>query len=143
MEVSRIPTEATYDLRSRVLRPGRPIEVVHYPNDARSVHFGVLDGGQVVSVVTAHAEDSELFPGVAGQWRIRGMATDPSCQGKGVGALGLKALLDWARSEGISLVWCNARLRAVSFYARHGFTIESELFEIPDIGPHYVMKVNL
>lgn len=143
MEVSRIPTEATYDLRSRVLRPGRPIEVVHYPHDGRSVHFGVLEGSRVISVVTTHAEDFPGFPQVRGQWRIRGMATDPEFQGKGVGALGLKALLDWARSEKIPLIWCNARIRAVPFYERHGFTIESELFEIPDIGPHYVMKVSL
>ncbi|RZA08433.1 MAG: GNAT family N-acetyltransferase, partial [Proteobacteria bacterium] len=116
METAEISTSDTYDLRSRVLRPGRALSAVQFPRDAESKHFGVIEGGRVISVVTAHAEDSPLFPGEAGGWRIRGMATDPSWQGKGAGALGLAALLAWGRQNGVPFFWCNARVGAFRFY---------------------------
>lgn len=99
---------------------------------------------KLVSIVTAHPEDYKLFSSFGGgHWRIRGMATDLSAQGKGFGGAVLHALLDWGRSEGVPLFWCNARERAIPFYLKHGFTIESELFEIKGIGAHKLMKIVL
>jgi predicted GNAT family N-acyltransferase len=40
-------------------------------------------------------------------------------------------------------VWCNARTPAVGLYAREGFAIEGEEFELPEIGPHVVMTRSL
>ena len=42
-------------------------------------------------------------------------------------------------SGGGSYLWCNARLIAVPFYERMGLTAVGDLFEMPEIGPHYVM----
>lgn len=39
-------------------------------------------------------------------------------------------------------LWCNARESAVSFYAKYGWLVEGTPFEIPKIGPHYVMRWN-
>lgn len=39
----------------------------------------------------------------------------------------------WGAEKGIPLFWCDAR-------ERHGFTGESDFFEIEGIGPHKVMK---
>jgi predicted GNAT family N-acyltransferase len=36
-------------------------------------------------------------------------------------------------------VWCNARTPALRLYERAGFERESGEFEIPGIGPHFVM----
>jgi GNAT superfamily N-acetyltransferase len=67
------------------------------------------------------------------------MATDPAHRGRGVGGAILDALVDHARAQGATRVWCNARTPALSLYARAGFEPESEEFEIPGIGPHFVM----
>lgn len=131
----RITAEETYPLRHLVL--GHPPEANHFPRDPESVHFGALEGDRIVSIVTAHPEPRF---GVAGAWRIRGMATDPAVQSQGAGGAALEALLAWGRAERVPLFWCNARERAIPFYERHGFTVESELFDIPGVGPHKVMK---
>jgi len=142
MDFRELATRDTYDLRSRVLRPGRGPEAARFPLDASSRHFGMVEAGRVVGVVSVHAEDSPLFMAEGG-WRIRGMAVDPGAQGRGVGSRLLVGLLAWARAERIPFFWCNARVVAFDFYRRHGFTFESELFEIEDVGPHRVMRVVL
>jgi len=37
-------------------------------------------------------------------------------------------------------VWCNARTPALSLYQRAGLAVVSEEFELPRIGPHFVME---
>lgn len=143
MQVREITTEETIELRSRVLRPNQPRSACYYPDDHLAKHFGAFNGeGRLMSIVTAHAEDSPRFS-PKGQWRIRGMASEPEAQGKGFGAAVLLGLMDWARDRGIPLLWCNAREKAIPFYLKHGFSVESELFEIAGIGPHKVMKIDL
>lgn len=136
MKVRKIPSELTYDLRLRVLRPFHTLLDCQFPKDNESVHFGVFDGEKLISIVSAHPENSPLFAEPT-QWRIRGMATDPDYQGKGAGALALAALLEWGKE--IPLFWCNAREKAIPFYQKHKFQIASELFDMPGIGPHKVM----
>jgi GNAT superfamily N-acetyltransferase len=142
MQVRRISTEECMPLRSQVLRPFHPLEDCQYPLDSQAVHFGAFAAGALVAIVTAHPEHSKLFP-VRGQWRIRGMATEPEFQGRGYGGEALEALLAWARSERLPMFWCNAREKAIPFYLRHGFSIQSELFDIAGIGPHKIMKILL
>jgi hypothetical protein len=38
-------------------------------------------------------------------------------------------------------VWCNARTPAVGFYEKLGFSTIGEEFELPPIGPHYLMEI--
>ncbi len=142
MEIKRISTGDCIPLRSKVLRPFHPLEDCYFPMDSQSVHFGAFSGVELVSIVTAHPEDQRLFP-FKGQWRIRGMATDPGKQSSGFGGEVLKALLSWGRSERFPLFWCNAREGAIPFYLRHGFTVQSELFDIPSAGLHKIMKITL
>jgi GNAT superfamily N-acetyltransferase len=146
MEVREIPAEATYELRSRILRPGQPLDANRYPMDKVGVHFGLFlparASDRLISTVTAHPEENPRFPG-QGHWRIRGMATDLGFQGQGYGLKVLLALLAWGREKRIPLFWCNARAKAIPFYERQGFRVESELFELPGIGPHKVMRIDL
>ncbi|HEY8280419.1 MAG TPA: GNAT family N-acetyltransferase [Bdellovibrionota bacterium] len=137
--VSRISTDDCMPLRSKVLRPFHPLEDCRYPLDGEAVHFGAFHDTALVSIVTAHPEDHELFP-AKGQWRIRGMATEPSLQSSGFGSKVLLALLEWGKSERLPMFWCNGREAAIPFYLRHGFTVESELFDIKGIGAHKVLK---
>ncbi|MGZ3686596.1 MAG: GNAT family N-acetyltransferase [Bdellovibrionota bacterium] len=142
MEVKEISTEQTYELRQRILRAGMPLAACKFPADTVSVHFGVFRGQRLVSVLSAHPENSPLFPS-PGQWRIRGMATDEEFQGKGYGGAGLDVLLSWGKAKGLPMFWCNAREGAIPFYLRHGFVVASDLFDIPTAGPHKVMWVKL
>ena len=77
-------------------------------------------------------------------WQMRGMAVDETMRGTGVGAA-LLAEVDQlvAASEFSQLIWCNGRLVAKGFYERHGWKVESDLFDIPTAGPHHKMTKRL
>jgi predicted GNAT family N-acyltransferase len=129
-----------HDLRLRVLRPGQPRSSVDHEHDywPDTFHVGAFDpDGVVVACATLYPEPNpQGRPG----WRLRGMATAPEVRGKGYGAGVLRFGIDEVRNRGGSLVWCNARAGAVWFYERLGFIVVSDEFEIPPIGPHYVME---
>jgi GNAT superfamily N-acetyltransferase len=137
-------------LRQSVLRPGRPAEESVFPgdDDPRTLHIGagLGPGGEIVAVGTLLAEappwpvPDELSVRC---WRIRGMATHPEVRGRGIGATVLAELLRRAALGGSALVWCNARVPALSFYARAGFTPVGAPFEAPGIGPHQAMQLQL
>jgi GNAT superfamily N-acetyltransferase len=128
-----------------VLRPGQPLATTIYPTDEEpaTFHAGAsADGGQLVGVATVSVEAHPFDPR-PGDWRLRGMATDPAVRGQGFGALALRTCLDHVRQQGGTRVWCNARAPARGFYEHEGFALESDAFELPDIGPHYVMSIRL
>jgi GNAT superfamily N-acetyltransferase len=145
--VAAVPAELTRPLRQSVLRPGRPAEESVFPgdDDPRTVHVAarLAPGGEVVAVGTLLAEAPPWpVPDQVGarSWRIRGMATHPDARGRGIGAAVLAELLRRAEAGGGALVWCNARVPALSFYARAGFTPVGAPFEAPGIGPHQAMQ---
>jgi GNAT superfamily N-acetyltransferase len=143
MKLRKISVDEAIPLRSRILRPGQPLALCHYPADSEAVHFGMEADGEVVCVVTAHPEKSAKTPEALNPWRLRGMATAEKFQGKRIGSQVLAALLAWAREEKIDWIWCNAREKAIPFYERHGFEAVSEFFELPQIGRHKIMRLQL
>ena len=132
--VREIPIAQTRALRQAVLRPHQtPDELAaHETTDAFAV--GVFAGDAPVAVGFVAPE------GGPGAWRIRGMATAPEARGRGAGAAVLDALVGHALEQGATRIWCNARTSARSFYERGGFHVASDEFELPEIGPHYVME---
>ena len=58
---------------------------------------------------------------------------------RGIGSKIVKELQKKANEENTG-IWCNARIKAVPMYARCGFEIVSDIFEIESIGPHYDME---
>jgi ribosomal protein S18 acetylase RimI-like enzyme len=71
------------------------------------------------------------------------MATAAPSRGRGFGTAVLAALLEHARQQEARTVWCTVRTPARSLYERAGFRALSDEFEIPDIGPHFVMELVL
>jgi GNAT superfamily N-acetyltransferase len=123
-------------LRAQVLRPGQPVHVASYDTDAdpATVHVAARDASsRVVSCVTVFPEDFDGEPA----WRLRGMATDPAWQGRGVGSAVLAAAVDEVRLAGGRVLWCNARVAALNLYLRAGFQTVGEEFDVAGIGPHY------
>jgi len=72
-------------------------------------------------------------------WRLRAMATADGFRGRGVGRLVLDAIVRHVADVGGGLLWCGARIRAVPFYERAGFSTLGDLYEEPDIGTHVLM----
>jgi GNAT superfamily N-acetyltransferase len=127
-----IQPEQVIDLRWRVLRAGRPRETAIFPGDEAARHHGLWQDERLLVVLS-------LFPtplvhgGANYPQQLRGMATDPSSQGQGLGSILLRAV------QPLGPLWCNARIRARPFYARAGWQPIGETFEIPEVGPHQRM----
>src|SRR5690606_32083386 len=117
--VERVPPAVTHPLRARVLRASAPPERVRLPTDdlpSTAAFAARTPAGEVVGTAIVMPEPCPWAPGRPGAWRLRGMATAEAWRGAGVGARVLAAVLDHVRSQGGTLVWCNARVPARRFY---------------------------
>jgi GNAT superfamily N-acetyltransferase len=148
ISICRVPVDVLIDLRHRLLRAGLPAEAARFPGDedASTWHIGLFysgadgDNAPLVSCASFMLNSYKDEPG----WQLRGMATDTSHQGKGFGgkllACAEKAIL---QQSNVRLFWCNARVPAITFYERQGWTVDSEEFDIPTAGPHRKMVKRL
>jgi len=75
----------------------------------------------------------------ANAWRLRAMATADGFRGQGLGRVVLDAIIDHVAAFGGGLLWCGARVRAVPFYERAGFSTLGEFYEEPIVGTHVLM----
>jgi GNAT superfamily N-acetyltransferase len=132
--VRAIPIAQTRGLRQSVLRPHQTPDELAAHEAADAFAVGVFTDEALVAVGFVAPE------GGPGAWRIRGMATAPEVRGRGAGAAVLDALVGHALDQGATRIWCNARTPARPFYERGGFQVASDEFELPQIGPHYVME---
>lgn len=135
MVITRVPVAEIFDLRHRVLRAHLGRESAHFEGDdaADTVHFAASNAvGEVVGCVSLMRQPRE-----EDAWQLRGMAVDESQRGTGVGRTLLQAAEQHAGDAG---VWCNARLGAADFYARHGWVRTSDPFDVPTAGPHVRMR---
>jgi predicted GNAT family N-acyltransferase len=143
--VEQVAAAVTYPLRGAVLRRGVPLPV-EMPGDDDPATFHLAartPEGQVVGVVRFHPNPCPWRPEAGSSWQLRGMATDPAIRSTGAGrALVSEGLARVARLGG-DLVWCNARAAAAGFYEKLGFRLVTEPFDMPSIGPHVGMLVEL
>lgn len=145
VRVAAVAPEVVRPLRQRVLRPHQTLGEQVYPGDALegAGHFAAYGPDGAVLGVASVAPEPYPAGGGRGDRRIRGMATEPAARGRGIGALLLTACLQHARASGATRVWCNARSGARGFYEREGFAIDGDEFELPGIGPHFLMWLEL
>ncbi|MFZ3230926.1 MAG: GNAT family N-acetyltransferase [Pseudobdellovibrio sp.] len=135
------PSEAI-DLRSRILRPGQPIENCIYDGDNlnSSFHLGVrLNENQIICNGTFIQQPHKFFKSSVIPYRLRGMATDSQFQKQGLGSLIINTALKIIKDKQGDLLWFNARTSAEIFYSKLGFCSTEEIFDIPLAGPHKVM----
>jgi GNAT superfamily N-acetyltransferase len=135
-------------LRRQVLRPGQPWSSVDHDYDSWPDTFHVAafgPRGEVAACASFHPDTAPHRPEVEASqtWRLRAMASLPEVRGQGYGAAALRYGIAEIRRRAGKLLWCNARSGAVGFYERLGFSIVGGEFEIPPIGPHYVMEIEL
>jgi GNAT superfamily N-acetyltransferase len=138
--------EEVVDLRLAVLRPGFPREAAIFSldQDPGTNHF--------VAVPTARADRDHIVGCVtisrprpwqdhADAIQLRAMAVADNFRGAGVGRK-LLARVDEhvaALPPPRPLMWCNARVSAIGFYERCGWTVVSDVFDSPPAGPHVKM----
>ncbi len=139
VSVRQIPLEQTRALRRSLLRPHESIEQLAAGEPADAFAVGAFEGDERAPLAVGFIAPD----GPAGSWRVRAMATAPQSRGRGLGAAVLEQLVDHAREHGAARVWCNARTPARAFYERAGFRATSDEFELPPIGPHFVMERRL
>jgi len=148
LRIVELTAHQCHDLRRRVLREGTPSNEVRFVEDAwpDTFHLGMQAGapeGQLVAVAT-------LLPRPT-PWReraravqLRGMAVDPTWQGRGVGRRLLEHAMDRLRAQGYTVLWANARDTAIPFYERLGLEVVGEGFLTEDTRlPHHVVVGDL
>jgi len=143
--IRAISSADTIAVRWPVLRPGFPRESAIFAGDelATPKHFGAFDGGRLVGVVSIYPMPLPERADAAPAWQLRGMATLPEVRGRGFGCALLDACVAHARTAHAALLWCNARTSAAPFYAKHGWQIAGGEFDIPTVGPHFRMFLEL
>jgi predicted GNAT family N-acyltransferase len=148
--VKQLAPEQVLPLRAKVLRPHHPLMDCVFDSDhvALAGHFGAgAPDGEILSVGTIYPE---AFPGRSDEgtefWRLRGMATDDNARGQGLGARILHSCTEHVRkhrSHPKTVIWAHARTGALKFYRRHGFQTVGEEYNMPGIGPHYLIVLDL
>ncbi len=123
IEIAELRAPDTHPLRKSVLRDGTVSDAVEFDGDdlPTTFHLGVCDDGEIVAISTwlvrAHPDHPDRFG-----FQLRGMATAAGARGTGVSAALLAAGIERCRLAGAELIWARARVAALSFYVRHGFS---------------------
>ena len=139
-----IEVEELLPLRNALLREGKLTnEQCRFPTDALpgAFHLGYYMDDELVCIASFAPQDYGSFSGTG--YQFRGMATIEKYRGKGIGNQLLNFGIVYLRGQKANYLWCNARKTALKFYLDIGFEIISEEFEVPVIGPHYVMYVKI
>jgi len=143
-DVRAIEPGETYALRRALLRPHQQSHEMTWSGDEHpdTLHIGGFRDERLVGIGTVHRQ---VMPG-SGEpdaWRIRGIAVDHGHRGHGLGYLMLYRLVEHAASRGGRVVWANATAVSFGFFEHHGFVRRGDPFELPEIGPHYVVYAEL
>ncbi len=79
-----------------------------------------------------------------GDIQLRGMASEPGLQGRGLGAALLRGGLDRAGDDGAARIWARARSTALAFYVANGFDVVGDEFVDATTGlPHHIVVIDV
>lgn len=131
-------------IRNEVLREGKLTNAeCIFPSDnlPGAFHLGYYAGNELACIASFHPQSYGEFTGAG--YQLRGMATVEAHRGKGYGNQLLNFAIVYLRGQKANYLWCNARKKALQFYLNMGFEVISAEFEVPGIGPHYVLYVKI
>jgi GNAT superfamily N-acetyltransferase len=140
VSIKQIHYTETYPVRQIILRPQRPLETCFFQGDEleTTFHFGLFMEDKLVGIISLFKNNSPLFSQEY-QYQIRGMAVLEEYQKYGLGRQLVAHSEEFLKSTSTELIWFNAREIAVNFYKKSGYQVIGDAFDIPDVGPHYVM----
>lgn len=139
-----ILTEDTLNIRNEVLREGKidPAACRFQTDDLPGTfHLGYFQENELLSIASFHPQNQAAYSGIG--YQLRGMATLPRYQGKGLGNQLLNFAIVYLKGQKVNYLWCNGRKNALRFYQSIGFEIVSEEFELDNIGPHRVLYLKI
>lgn len=113
IQIEQVPAYVVWPIRHAVMYPDKDYESIKLEEDENGIHLALFDGNELVSVVSLFKDGSTL--------QFRKFATRQTYQGKRYGSQLLNYVIEFAKKEDISTLWCNARVDALSFYKRFGF----------------------
>ncbi|MDB5109476.1 MAG: family N-acetyltransferase [Mucilaginibacter sp.] len=120
MTIEQIRPELTWRLRQKVLYPAEKLYQMEMEEDNNGIHFGAFENDTLVGVVSLFQKGKNF--------QFRKFAVDADMQNKGIGRTLLNYMVNFAVAEGAERIWCNARLSAIGFYLKSGFSQTSILF---------------
>lgn len=133
-------------LRYDVLCAGRPREEAQFEGDdlEDTHHFAAFlkngEGDRNIGCVSYMLNEWDGVPA----WQLRGMAIAPDLAKQGIGTRLIRFAEQVLRdASSTRQQWCNARVPAIRFYERLGWAVASEIFEVPNYGPHQKMVATL
>ena len=120
LQIEQIRPELTWRLRQKVLYPTEMLYKMEMEEDIQGFHFGAFEDDALVGVVSLFQEGKDF--------QFRKFAVDINIQHKGVGSALLTHMEAFAVAEGAERIWCNARVSAIGFYAKFGYSPTGTLF---------------
>ena len=120
-EIKRITTSETLPIRHKVMRPNKPITYIELPNDELARHYGLFVNGEITSIISIYTEKNEV--------QFRKFATLIEYQGLGYGTMLLNMVIGLLQKEGVSKLWCNARVKKSKFYEQFNLKATDKRFQ--------------
>lgn len=135
--IKEVKAEQTYPIRQSELRKGFSLENCYMEGDEKQTtfHLGAFDNNTIVGVVS-------LMKTAQG-YQLRGMAILESYKGQKIGTQLIEKAEEQLKNKCISTIWMNARINAVNFYQKQGYTSIGNPFTIEGIGEHIRMSKKL
>ena len=88
--------------------------------DADGIHFGAFKDDKLAGVISLFQKETSF--------QFRKLAVGPAFQQQGIGSILLNQATLHAKENGGALLWCNARVSAIGFYLKAGFSETGKLF---------------
>ena len=120
IHIEQIRPELTWRLRQQVLYPAQKLYEMELEEDNDGIHFGAFIDNALAGIISLFQHDTVF--------QFRKLAVLPEFQKMGIGNSLLNRVEEWALSENGTLIWCNARLSAIGFYMKAGYSHTGKLF---------------
>jgi len=120
MHIEQITPYLTHKLRRDVLYPDQKIFEMEMAEDNEGVHFGVFRDNKLEAVVSLFQKGTDF--------QFRKLAVSLDMQKMGIGSSLLEYITEYARKNGGSRIWCNARSTAIDFYLKANYKQTGKLF---------------
>ncbi|RCH54995.1 N-acetyltransferase [Mucilaginibacter hurinus] len=132
LAIEQIRPELTWRLRRDVLYPGKNMHEMEMEEDNDGFHFGAFKNNNLVGVVSVFQ--------IGEDFQFRKLAIDRLCQKQGIGSAVMKYIIDFVKTNGGKRLWCNARVEAIDFYLKRGFSVTGEKFSRDGIDYEIIEK---
>jgi phosphoribosylformimino-5-aminoimidazole carboxamide ribotide isomerase len=120
ISIEQIRPELTWRLRKQILYPAQKLYEMELDQDNEGIHFGAFTDKAQVGIISLFQTDTTF--------QFRKLAVLPEFQKMGIGNSLLNRVEEFARSEGGTAIWCNARVSAIGFYMKAGYNHTGKQF---------------